>query len=57
MCDDRAAGEQVNVRLIDWTEHGEIHPGQLDRRHRASIGRLMMLAYSAPGRHLGVARR
>jgi germacradienol/geosmin synthase len=55
--DDRAAGEQVNARLIDCTEQGEIHPGQLDRRHRASIGRLMMLAYSASGRHLGLARR
>ena len=55
--DDGALGDQVNARLIDCTEQGEIHPGQLDRRHRASIGRLMMLAQSASGRHRGVAGR
>lgn len=55
--DDRAAGEQVNARMIDWPEQVGVYPGQLDRRHRASIGRLMMLAYAAAGHHLGVARR
>jgi germacradienol/geosmin synthase len=57
MRDDGTLGDQVNTRPLDWTEQGDIHPGQLDRRHRASIGRLMMLAHSASGRHSGVAGR
>jgi germacradienol/geosmin synthase len=55
--DDRELGEQVNDRLIDLAEQVGIHPGPLDRLHKASIGRLMMLAHSAAGRHPGVARR
>ena len=55
--DDRALGEEVNTRLVDWTEQVGIYPGELDRLHKASIGRLMMLAHSASGRHLGLVRR
>jgi 2-methylisoborneol synthase len=55
--DDRALDEQVNARLIGWAEQSGIYPGQLDRLHKASIGRLMTLAHSASGRHLGLARR
>ncbi|HZD13742.1 MAG TPA: hypothetical protein VE196_01110, partial [Pseudonocardiaceae bacterium] len=54
---DRALGDQVNTRLIDCTEQGGIHSEQLGRHHRASIGRLMMLAQAAAGRHRGVAGR
>jgi 2-methylisoborneol synthase len=54
--DDRALDEQVNARLTDWAEQVGIYPG-LDRRHKASIGRLMMLADSAAGRHRGLAER
>jgi hypothetical protein len=54
--DDRALDEQVNARLTDWAEQVGIYPG-LDRRHKASIGRLMMLADSAAGRHRGLAGR
>ena len=54
---DRAPGEQVNAPLLDWTKQVGIHPGQLDRLHKASIGRLMILAHSASGRHLGGTRR
>jgi germacradienol/geosmin synthase len=54
---DRAPlGEEANARLIDRTEQVGNYPGQLDRLHKASIGRLMMLAHSASGRHLGLAR-
>jgi germacradienol/geosmin synthase len=55
--DDRALGEQVNAQLIDSAEQVGTYPGPLDRLHKASIGRLMMLARSAAGRHQGVARR
>ena len=54
---ERALVDQVNTRLIDCTEQGGIPSEQLDRHHRASIGRLMMLAQSAAGRHRGVAGR
>ncbi|MBV9061128.1 MAG: germacradienol/geosmin synthase [Pseudonocardiales bacterium] len=52
MRDDRALAEEVN----DWTEQVGIYPGHIDRLDKASIGRLMMLAHSASGRHLGLAR-
>ncbi|MDQ3904012.1 MAG: hypothetical protein M3300_00825, partial [Actinomycetota bacterium] len=55
MREDRALGAQANP-LIDRAEQVGIYPGQLDRLHKASIGRLMMLAHSASGRHLGLAR-
>jgi germacradienol/geosmin synthase len=55
--DDRAAGEQVSTRLINRTEQVGMNLGQPDRRHRAGIGRLMMLADSAARLHPGVARR
>lgn len=54
---ERALGDPVNTRLIDCTEQGGIHSEQLDRHHRASIGRLMMLAQSVAGRHRGMAGR
>ncbi len=55
--DDRALGEEVNAtRLTDWTDQVGTYPGQLDRLHKASIGRLMMIAHSVSGRHLGLAR-
>ncbi|HKS52917.1 MAG TPA: germacradienol/geosmin synthase [Pseudonocardiaceae bacterium] len=57
MRDDRTAGEQVNARLIDRTEQVGIYSRQLDRQHKASIGRLIMLAHLASGRHLGLAGR
>jgi germacradienol/geosmin synthase len=56
MRDDRALGEEANARLTDGAEQVGIHPGQLDRLHQASIGRLMMLAHSAAGRYSGLAR-
>ncbi|HEX8935570.1 MAG TPA: hypothetical protein VF788_15555, partial [Pseudonocardiaceae bacterium] len=54
--DGRALGEEVNARLMDWTEQVGIYPGRADRLHKANIGRLVMLAHSASGRHLGLAR-
>jgi 2-methylisoborneol synthase len=55
--DDTALGEEVNARLIDATGQVGIYSGQADRLHQASIGRLLMLAHSAAGRHPGLARR
>lgn len=45
--DDRALGEQVNDRLVDWAEQVGIYPGQLDRVRKANFGRLMMLTHPA----------
>jgi hypothetical protein len=55
--DDETLGERVNARLIDRTEQVGIYSRQLDQQHKASIGRLIMLAHSASGRHLGLAGR
>lgn len=49
--------DEPSEREIDSAEQGGIYPGPLDRLHKASIGRLMMLAQSVAGRHRGVARR
>lgn len=45
--DDKALGEEVNDRLVDWAEQVGIYPGQLDRVRGANFGRLMMLTHPA----------
>jgi 2-methylisoborneol synthase len=45
--DDRALGEEVNDRLVDWAEQVGIYPGQLYRVRKANFGRLMMLTHPA----------
>ncbi|MGH3983235.1 MAG: family 2 encapsulin nanocompartment cargo protein terpene cyclase [Pseudonocardiaceae bacterium] len=45
--DDKALGEEVNSRLVDWAEQVGIYPGQLDRVRAANFGRLMMLSHPA----------
>lgn len=57
--DDRALGEHVNERLVDWAEQVGIYPGRLDRVRAANFGRLMMLAHPGtddPDRLLAAAR-
>ncbi len=57
--DDRALGEQVNDRLVEWAEQVGIYPGQLDRVRAANFGRLMMLTHPAtddPDRLLAASR-
>jgi len=57
--DDKALGEEVNGRLVDWAEQVGIYPGQLDRLWEANFGRLMMLAHPAtddPDRLLAAAK-
>jgi len=43
--DDRALGEYVNERLMEWAEEIGIYPGQLDKVRAADFGRLIMLAH------------
>jgi 2-methylisoborneol synthase len=45
--DDKALGEEVNDRLVEWAEQVGIYPGQLDRVRKANFGRLMMLTHPA----------
>jgi 2-methylisoborneol synthase len=45
--DDKALGEEVNDRLVDWAGQIGIYPGQLDRVRAANFGRLMMLTHPA----------
>ncbi|MEO7194188.1 MAG: terpene synthase [Pseudonocardiaceae bacterium] len=45
--DDKALGEEVNDRQVDWAEQVGIYPGQLDRVRAANFGRLMMLTHPA----------
>jgi len=45
--DDKALGEEVNDRLVDWAEQVGIYPGQLYRVWEANFGRLMMLTHPA----------
>jgi len=45
--DDKALGEEVNDRLVDWAGQVGIYPGQLDRVRAANFGRLMMLTHPA----------
>jgi 2-methylisoborneol synthase len=45
--DDRALGEEVNDRLVDWAEQVGIYPGALYRVREANFGRLMMLTHPA----------
>jgi 2-methylisoborneol synthase len=57
--DDKALGEEVNNRLIDWAEQIGIYPGRLDRLQEANFGRLMMLTHPAtddPDRLLAAAK-
>lgn len=43
--DDRALGETVNERLVEWAEEVGIYPGQLPRVRQANLGRLVMLTH------------
>jgi 2-methylisoborneol synthase len=43
--DDRALGEEVNARLVEWAGEVGIYPGQLDRVAACDFGRLIMLAH------------
>ncbi|MGH3920754.1 MAG: family 2 encapsulin nanocompartment cargo protein terpene cyclase, partial [Pseudonocardiaceae bacterium] len=57
--DDKALGEAVNDRLVDWAGQVGIYPGQLDRVRAANFGRLMMLTHPAtddPDRLLAAAK-
>ncbi|MGH3785774.1 MAG: family 2 encapsulin nanocompartment cargo protein terpene cyclase [Pseudonocardiaceae bacterium] len=57
--DDRALGEEVNDRLVDWAGQVGIYPGQLYRVRMANFGRLMMLTHPAtddPDRLLAAAK-
>lgn len=57
--DDRALGETVNERLVEWAEEIGIYPGQLDRVRSADFGRLIMLAHPEsddPDRLLAAAK-
>lgn len=57
--DDKALGEEVDSRLVDWAEQVGIYPGQLDRVRAANFGRLIMLAHPAtddPDRLLAAAK-
>jgi 2-methylisoborneol synthase len=45
--DDKALGEEVNDRLVDWAEQVGIYPGALYRVREANFGRLMMLTHPA----------
>ncbi|HEY8201262.1 MAG TPA: family 2 encapsulin nanocompartment cargo protein terpene cyclase [Actinomycetota bacterium] len=57
--DDKALGEEVNDRLVEWAEEVGIYPGQLDRVRSANFGRLIMLAHpdsDDPDRLLAAAK-
>jgi 2-methylisoborneol synthase len=57
--DDRALGDEVDERLVEWAEEVGIYPGKLDMIRRAGFGRLMMLAHPEtddPERLLAAAR-
>ncbi|MGA4837400.1 family 2 encapsulin nanocompartment cargo protein terpene cyclase [Streptomyces sp. G45] len=43
--DDRALGETVNDRLLDWAADVGIYPGRLEEIRAADFGRLVMLCY------------
>lgn len=45
--DDKALGEEVNDRLVDWAEQVGIYPGALNKVRAANFGRLMMLTHPA----------
>ncbi|MFE6620390.1 family 2 encapsulin nanocompartment cargo protein terpene cyclase [Streptomyces sp. NPDC057740] len=57
--DDRALGDTVTARLVEWAEEIGIYPGQLDKIRRADFGRLIMLAHPEsddPDRLLAAAK-
>ncbi|MGH8930733.1 MAG: family 2 encapsulin nanocompartment cargo protein terpene cyclase [Egibacteraceae bacterium] len=57
--DDKALGEEVNNRLVDWAERIGIYAGQLDRLRACDFGRMMMLTHPAtddPDRLLAAAK-
>ncbi|MBK3566732.1 family 2 encapsulin nanocompartment cargo protein terpene cyclase [Streptomyces sp. MBT62] len=57
--DDRALGETVTERLVQWAEEVGIYPGQLDKIRKADFGRLIMLAHPEsddPDRLLAAAK-
>jgi 2-methylisoborneol synthase len=57
--DDRALGEEVDDRLIEWAGEVGIYAGQLDRVRAAEFGRLIMLAHpdtDDPDRLLAAAK-
>ncbi|MDX2937310.1 family 2 encapsulin nanocompartment cargo protein terpene cyclase [Streptomyces ipomoeae] len=57
--DDRALGETVTERLVEWADEVGIYPGQLDKIRRADFGRLIMLAHPEsddPDRLLAAAK-
>ncbi|MFQ6199908.1 Camphene synthase, partial [Streptomyces sp. NPDC000405] len=57
--DDRALGEEVNDRLVDWAEEIGIYPERLDRVRGTDLGRMMMLVHPQtddPDRLLAAAR-
>ncbi|MEV5876066.1 family 2 encapsulin nanocompartment cargo protein terpene cyclase [Streptomyces sp. NPDC052101] len=57
--DDRALGETVTARLVEWAGEMGIYPGQLDMIRQADFGRLMMLAHPEtddPDRLLAAAK-
>ena len=57
--DDRALGEEVNDRLVEWAAEVGVYPGQLDKVRSAGFGRLIMLAHpetSDPDRLLAAAK-
>lgn len=43
--DNRALGEEVNDRLVEWAARIGIYEGQLDKVRSANFGRLIMLAH------------
>ncbi|MGW0737622.1 family 2 encapsulin nanocompartment cargo protein terpene cyclase [Streptomyces sp. NPDC002851] len=57
--DDRALGETVTERLVEWAEEVGIYPGELDRVRKGDFGRLIMLAHPEsddPDRLLAAAK-
>ncbi|MGW0712190.1 family 2 encapsulin nanocompartment cargo protein terpene cyclase [Streptomyces sp. NPDC002643] len=59
MRDDRALGETVTERLVEWADEIGIYPGQLDKIRKADFGRLIMLAHPEsddPDRLLAAAK-
>lgn len=57
--DDRALGEEVNDRLVEWAEQVGIYPGRLDHLAKCEFGRLIMLTHPAtddPDRLLAAAK-
>jgi 2-methylisoborneol synthase len=45
--DDRALGDEVNDRVVEWAEQVGIYHGQYDQLRECNFGRLIMLAHPA----------